>query len=712
MRIDLHCHTKKTKSGDPETRNVTAREFAEVLSDNGVGIVSCTNHNYFSLEDYKEFLSECESKGILLWPGIELDVDVRGEQGHILFICNPKKVEEFSGKTKELLGEAEPDDFCKSIDDVLAYYSDLDLVIIAHNCMKDNGFSDRSCSIIKSLVIDKIPVMFEPSSLKTVGIMFAHGISGLIGSDVKDWKKYPINKVPELKTAVNGFDTFKLLIKKDPHTISTFLDQKKTFQVEITPFIDEGDNTPIRLSLKDDINIIYGGKGTGKTKIIDALKDYFESANGKAQVKYYAGKTTSSEYNDLIKRNPDSKYFQKFNIADKTKEINSIKKWNPSSIVTTDKFYKGFKERNVKSSFGKFGFSKTSISQLLLTNPYNKELENYQQVKKGIDEIRKANWSLFLSKEEIESIDFALRFLKDKAYNAFVKKFIGAKAQMVTKWTIETMKDIALAKTGNHSIPNSTGLLDLYGKQIELYKNSMSVLSSIETPHLTLIDKIGKLPKKGEIIVKTEIYLNPNESTGVSYAPGKPTASILKKSVTTLKNLKEKAFTKQAGCKVKEFNEIASTVSSLEDFVGIKSEQCRITEDGNIFQYKASSGEQSMLLLDNALIGNNAKIYLLDEPELSVGHKYINDVIVPRLIELSRMDKIIVVSTHDSNIAVRTLPFVSIYREDQKTYQGNLFTNVLVSEDGEKLKWIDTSIDCLEGGELAFEEREKSYGKI
>lgn len=712
MKIDLHCHTKKTKSGEPETRNVSAVDFAKVLSDNGVGIVSCTNHNYFSLDEYKDFSRECEAKGILLWPGIELDVDVKGEQGHILFICNPKNVKEFSTKTKELLGTSEPDGFCKNIEDVLSVYSDLDLIIIAHNCMKDHGFTDRSCSIIKSLVIDKMPVMFEPSSLKSVGIMFAHGISGLIGSDVKDWNKYPINKVPELKTAVNGFDTFKLLIKKDPFTISTFLDQKKTFQITITPFLDEGDNTPIRLSIKEDINIIYGGKGTGKTKIIDALKNHFELEIGKALVKYYAGKTTTSEYNDLVKKVPDAKYFEKFNIDNKSKEIDSIKKWNSSSIVTTDKFYKGFKENNAKTSFARFGFSKASFSQLTLNNPYNIELENYRHVKKGIDEIRKANWSSFISKEEIESLETTLMFLEKKAYCVFAKKVIKAKAQSLAKWTIDTMKNIALAKTGNHSIPNSTGLLDLYGKQLELYQNSKSILSSIETKHVTVVDKIGKLPKKGEVVLKTEIYLNPNESTGISYVSGKPTAKNLKKIVTALIQLKENAFSKQAGYKVGEFNETASTILSLEDFVGIKVEQCLITEDGNTIQYKASSGEQSMLLLNNALIENDAKIYLLDEPELSVGHKYVNDVIVPRLIDLSRMDKTIIISTHDSNIAVRTLPFVSIYREDRKTYQGNLFTNELTNENGEKLKWIDTSIDCLEGGELAFEEREKSYGKI
>lgn len=36
MKIDLHYHTKKTKSGDSEKRIVSPEKFAEVLSNNNV----------------------------------------------------------------------------------------------------------------------------------------------------------------------------------------------------------------------------------------------------------------------------------------------------------------------------------------------------------------------------------------------------------------------------------------------------------------------------------------------------------------------------------------------------------------------------------------------------------------------------------------------------------------------------------------------------
>ena len=47
MKIDLHCHTKKTKSGDPDTRNVTSELFCQKIMDAVIKIAAITNHNHF-----------------------------------------------------------------------------------------------------------------------------------------------------------------------------------------------------------------------------------------------------------------------------------------------------------------------------------------------------------------------------------------------------------------------------------------------------------------------------------------------------------------------------------------------------------------------------------------------------------------------------------------------------------------------------------------
>ena len=90
------------------------------------------------------------------------------------------------------------------------------------------------------------------------------------------------------------------------------------------------------------------------------------------------------------------------------------------------------------------------------------------------------------------------------------------------------------------------------------------------------------------------------------------------------------------------------------------------------------------MLLSRTIISNDYSVYILDEPELGLGNKYINDYVVPRLNALAKMNKKIIISTHDANIAVRTLPLQSIYREycgnnQYKTFLGNPFIDTLVN---------------------------------
>jgi len=132
-------------------------------------------------------------------------------------------------------------------------------------------------------------------------------------------------------------------------------------------------------------------------------------------------------------------------------------------------------------------------------------------------------------------------------------------------------------------------------------------------------------------------------------------------------------------------------------------------------QYAPSSGEASMIMLQKEL-QEDKEVYILDEPEKSLGNEYINDVIVPLIKERARAGKKVFISTHDANIAVRTLPYCSVYRSHDQTgyttYIGNPFSNDLVNPDDENDKhdWRKISMKTLEGGEEAFGERGMIYG--
>ena len=160
---------------------------------------------------------------------------------------------------------------------------------------------------------------------------------------------------------------------------------------------------------------------------------------------------------------------------------------------------------------------------------------------------------------------------------------------------------------------------------------------------------------------------------------------------------------------MKEIQEFEFKIIDGKEFIGISKYVG--DENGNI--YKPSQGEKSMLLL-NMRLNTDSDNYILDEPELSLGNQYISDVIVPHLNNLANAKKRIVIATHNANIAVRTLPYLSVFRKHNNgvynTYLGNPFTNKLVEiDDKSELDWKEESLNILEGGEEAFGERSYIY---
>ena len=98
-----------------------------------------------------------------------------------------------------------------------------------------------------------------------------------------------------------------------------------------------------------------------------------------------------------------------------------------------------------------------------------------------------------------------------------------------------------------------------------------------------------------------------------------------------------------------------------------------------------------------------------------MGGSFIDANIRPLIIALAKQRKYVVVATHNANIAVRTLPYTSIFRTHENgkyyTYIGNPFNDVLVNtEDKNDVRsWTEESMHTLEGGNIAFYERRDIY---
>ena len=185
----------------------------------------------------------------------------------------------------------------------------------------------------------------------------------------------------------------------------------------------------------------------------------------------------------------------------------------------------------------------------------------------------------------------------------------------------------------------------------------------------------------------------------------------LKNARTYLNKLKGGVFSYSIENILDDCRSSLSQIDSLDVFVGLRKYP---TLNDNGEEYSPSNGEKAIIAIQRAL-DRDANFYVLDEPELSLGGEYIDNVIREKISKLGRAKKTVFIATHNANIAVRTLPYTSIYRKydkgEYKTYVGNPFTNKLlnINDENDVLSWREESMRTLEGGEAAFKNRGEIY---
>ena len=276
MRIDLHCHTKKCKKGDSSKRNVKPKDFKNAIEEAQVDIVAITNHNTFDLNQFNLFDKELGESG-RLWPGVELDVCGSREKSHwhMLVITSPSRKEWFDSALKQLLGNTSPDKVLVNVKDVFNCLQDIDAIFISHAHDKSPHISQDDMNEMEALIgkNEKWRLFYEPRSLVTVGIWSNHGFNMMLGSDVQDWGNYQNCELPDLRLPVSTFEQFCLLAKRDGKTIETLLGQRGSFNIVAHPH----SGVDVNLTLKEDINVVFGQKGTGKTEILKSIEKILQS---------------------------------------------------------------------------------------------------------------------------------------------------------------------------------------------------------------------------------------------------------------------------------------------------------------------------------------------------------------------------------------------------------------------------------------------------
>lgn len=703
MRIDFHCHTKATKSGDGN-RTVTPEIFRLKLQQADIDAVAITNHNRFDKEQF-DTLTETVAGEIMVWPGAELDVDGAGGRYHMIVITSPNKAADFNLVIDELVGGKSADDCCWSFEQLWNAFNGWDALFIAHCHDKTPAISQADIESVKAKTNGDWRIFFEPKSLVTLGIWSNHGFGMLIGSDVKDWNSYENCHFSNLRLPVDSFEQLCLLARRDAQVVETLLSQKPVTEMSAKPH----PSTSLKLPIRPDINVIFGQKGTGKTEIIKSLRQEYERLG----VKYscYIGGEKYSEYDKLLASDTSERSMDDFNRDECIEELSAIVDWSESLPTPLDQYLMWRSTVGNNEKKDRFKLSEQQALPNVSMEPFERDRSAKKTVAGFAKTYSEKKLEGYLDSDDASEFERILSVLEANIASQSLEHYVDSVSTRLANAALAKLKEIIDSKSNTKSKPSTTGFSDFFNNRIMLYNAVARVLSQLQEGQLLEKEYLGRLEDKGRLHVVTRKRFLCSASKAKEFDVKISKLKSLKK---VLEAIVESIASPDLPEKVAEFSRqySDSEIEGLEAFIGIEK---YVELEGFDEAYSPSDGEKGIIVIER-ILQKDASAYLLDEPELGMSNLYIDTVIRPIVQDRARSGKTVIISTHNANLAVRTLPYVSIYREhiggtEFRTYTGNPFVNTLsdISDSSNVKDWSETSMLTLEGGPDAFYDRKRIY---
>lgn len=702
MKIDLHCHTKKTKSGDPITRNVSCDIFTEKIINADIKIVALTNHNHFDRKQFDLF-STATNGFCQIWPGVELDViNSENKRWHLIIISNPNKLSLFDKSVSELLCGKYPDQCCWNLNEIYSYLNQCDVLYIPHFHKKPE-IPEEDIEELHATVGDRWRIFYEAPNYKSLSIFANHSINTLIGSDVKDWSTYEESTFADLRLPVESYEQFCLLSQRNEPLVNTLLSTKKIHKIEVSPHKE----VKFQIQIYEDINIVFGQKGTGKSEILKSLK--MKLVEKGLRCKDYFGSQKEDNFKEFLKTSDMKKDSHLVSAELCEDEFKKIMNWEDVNPTFFSNYVKWIDTRGNSKNKSNMKITDAVRENANNQDAFEKVEKDHSIVRKHFEKIEQINFDDYLSLENGSLLRQMLDKLAHEIRRKLLAETIDKYSLYLSNFSVDTIKLIADKKTDSLSKPSSTGYIEFVQKRLELLKACDIIVCNISDKEYREKQVLGELEDKGTIFTQKIYRMICDKSETAEFQKG---IRILKKIKSNFEEVGARFYAHDIINIVDTIKDscLNENIINTSSFLGLS--KIIVTQDDQ--EYQPSSGEKGILLLQNVL-RQDADAYILDEPEMGMGNSYIDSTIRPQIINLSKRQKIIVVATHNANIAVRTRPYQSIYRVHKNgqymTYVGNPFIDKLknIEDINDTKNWTEESMHTLEGGKEAFYERKVIY---
>lgn len=443
------------------------------------------------------------------------------------------------------------------------------------------------------------------------------------------------------------------------------------------------------LELSTKLNVIIGGRSSGKSHTLDEIYKRFENVKYIRQfslLEMDEKKAAQDFTNKLnIKRGSIAKkYFSEFSIVvDDVKDI-----FLENDMIELEKYLSSLIEHASQTERADI------FSKCLLYSESEFQTNNLSNIKNLIKAVE-----MLLDTTEYRSIvdKYIDRGILTKLHYELIKKFIYEKQVVLKKrWINDVILSIKNSLESNTAAPRIDDV-DFY----KIQSNQMKINKFKQVVYLLKKPKKihSKDLEKFKIEVRTKLF---NCSSDLGKHSGKKLSfsNAFKSYDDPYMYLK----------KLRDIEALDET-TYYQYFMNVEFKIL------NQYGYEVSGGERAEFNLLKEI--NDAYQYdllLIDEPESSFDNLFLKDS-VNSLLKVIAQELPVIIVTHNNTVGVSIKPDYIVYTKrdtsnstvNYKIYSGYPSDKYIVSTSGDKIKNIDATLNCLEAGENAYDERRYNY---
>lgn len=508
MKIDLHCHTLATK-GEGRERNVTPELFAEKIDAAQVDIVAVTNHNHFDFDQY-ELLRRAVDGAAQVWPGVELDIErwSGGKPWHMIVITSPDSKVPFSESIKTLQNGRSPKDCSWPFEEIWEAFKDSNALFISHCHDKAPAITEEEIARVGEITNNDWRFYFEPKSLMTLGIWSNHGRNMLMGSDIKDWNRYEEEDFVSLRVNVDSFEQFYLLAKRDHQVVETLLNRKGRTKVIARPH----DSVAIELPLYQDVNVLFGQKGTGKSEIVKSIRSQFE-ADG-IKIASYIGGQKNTAFDQLMTVKNEERSCSDFGRSECLQEMQTVVDWADELPTPISHYVQWLKTVGNSDKKDRFKLSECQSLPEESDTALKTAKVDCESIDLFITDCSKRDLGKYLKAEDTARLLSLLEMLRQSAASVVKREYINKESIALANNALIQIKNCIDKKSDTQSKPSDTGFLRFALGRMSLLGAVKTIKENMKEETRETSSYLGTLEDKGRLnIVLQSRWLCSNSKT-------------------------------------------------------------------------------------------------------------------------------------------------------------------------------------------------------